>query len=186
MAWNENLSDLMDLKKRSGHCDVTQKYAKNPNIGQWVNHEIVLYRLLKSGNNSLSSDARIAHLEKNGFQWNPESQLTLTMDWNEGIPELIEFKQWSGQYDVTQNYTENPSLGCWVINQRRKYKLPNSRKMSLISDERTVQLEKLGFQWETKDPVQEKTLKEISLISRRSINNVNIIKDLRNIPKGRS
>ena len=71
-----------------------------------------------------------------------------------------------------------------MSNKRRKYKLSKIRKMSFISDERTLILEKLGFQWETKYPIQEKTLKEISLISRRSINNFNTLKDLRNIPDG--
>ena len=71
-----------------------------------------------------------------------------------------------------------------MSNKRRKYKLSKIRKMSFISDERTLILEKLGFQWETKYPIQEKTLKEISLISRRSINNFNTLKNLRNIPNG--
>ena len=114
------------------------------------------YRLLKSDKKSLMSDERIPQLEKLGFKWNSDSQLTLTIAWNEQLSEIMEFKQRWGNCDIPQNYTKNKILGCWVSNKRRKYKLSKIRKMSFISDERTLKLEKLGFQWETKYPIQEK------------------------------
>ena len=85
---------------------------------------------------------------------------------------------------MPQKYTKNPNIGCWVRNQRSQCRLLKSVNNSFISDERTVQLEKLGYQWETKDPGQEKNVKEITLITRSSSNNSNTLWDLRNIPNG--
>ena len=32
IACNENLTEIVKFKQKWGDCDVTQKYAKNPNI----------------------------------------------------------------------------------------------------------------------------------------------------------
>ena len=83
MAWNEQFSELMKFNQQWGHCDFPQKYAKNPKLGQWVNHWRCQYRLLKSGKKSFTSYERISQLGKTAFQWNYDSQFSLTMAWNE-------------------------------------------------------------------------------------------------------
>merc|ERR1739838_616068 len=81
IVWNERLSDLLEFKQQWGHCNVPQKYAKNPKLGRWVGYQRSQYRLLKSGRESFISDERIAQLEKLGFQWNSGNQLAPTMVW---------------------------------------------------------------------------------------------------------
>ena len=39
MAWNKWLSEIMEIKQWWGNCDVTQTYAKNPRLGQWVSNQ---------------------------------------------------------------------------------------------------------------------------------------------------
>ena len=39
MAWNEHISELMELRQQWGHCKVPKKYARNPNLGCWVIHQ---------------------------------------------------------------------------------------------------------------------------------------------------
>ena len=93
MAWNGRLLGLLEFKKQWAHYDVPQKYAKNPNFGALVKHYRIQYRLLNSGKKSVTSDARIAQLEKLAFQWNNNNQLALNMAWIEFFFDQIEFKQ---------------------------------------------------------------------------------------------
>ena len=51
-----------------------------------------------------------------------------------------------------QKYSKHTNLGCGVRNQLSQCRPLKSAKNSSIIDEKIVQLEKLGFQRETKDP----------------------------------
>ena len=51
-ARNEIFSELLKFKQKWGHCYDPQKYAKNPKISNWENHQRKQYRLLKSGKKS--------------------------------------------------------------------------------------------------------------------------------------
>ena len=93
MAWNGPFSGLLEFKQQWAHYDIPQKYAKNPKFRVLVKHYRIQYILLNSGEKSLISDARIAQLEKLGFQWNHKSQLALTMAWIGIFSDQIEFKQ---------------------------------------------------------------------------------------------
>ena len=37
-ACNKQISELMQFKKQWWHCGVSQKYAKKPNLGQWMKY----------------------------------------------------------------------------------------------------------------------------------------------------
>ena len=63
IAWDEWLSDLLDIKKQWGNCDVIQKYAKYSKLGGWARHPRNQYTLLKSGKKSSISDERIEKLK---------------------------------------------------------------------------------------------------------------------------
>lgn len=62
--------------------------------------------------------------------------------WFMSYQELVAFYQIKGHCRVPQNYSSNPTLGTWVHNQRRKFKL------GVMADERIKLLERLNFQWE--------------------------------------
>ena len=69
-ASNGQLSELMKFKQQWGHCDVTKKYSRKPNIGGWERHHRSQYRLLKRGKKYSISDEKIAQVETLGFKWN--------------------------------------------------------------------------------------------------------------------
>ena len=81
------------------------------------------------------------------FEINSDSQLALTMSWDERLSELMEFKQEWGHCDILQKYAKTSKLGKWVNNQRQQYRLLKSGKKSLINNERIVELDNVGFQW---------------------------------------
>lgn len=62
--------------------------------------------------------------------------------WFEKYEQLVAFREDKGHSRVPQKYPSNPTLGTWVHNQRRKYKL------SAMSFERIGLLNDLDFQWE--------------------------------------
>ena len=68
MTWNEQPLKLMEFKQQLGQCDVTPKYAKNPNLCLFMIHYRSQYRKLKSRKKSTIRDERISQLAKIGFQ----------------------------------------------------------------------------------------------------------------------
>ena len=63
-AWEENFMELKRFREEHGHCNVPQRYFKNPSLGAWVSQK---RNDFKKGD--LSED-RIARLEEIGFVWN--------------------------------------------------------------------------------------------------------------------
>ena len=86
-------------------------------------------------------------LEDVGFQWISDSQLIHNTAWKELFSELIKFKQQWGHCAVSSKYAKNSKLGKCVSNQGQQYRLFKSGNKSLISNERIVQFEDVGFQW---------------------------------------
>jgi superfamily II DNA or RNA helicase len=61
--------------------------------------------------------------------------------WEYRYDELKAFHAEHGHCNVPKGWKENPALGTWVSNQRKVY------KEGKLSEERTQQLEALGFVW---------------------------------------
>jgi len=132
-AWEEMFEVLRGFKEINGHCNVPQDYPDNPTFGPWVNRQ----RLARKKGN-LSSD-RIQRLDALGFVWD-----TLTAAWEKMFEALRAFKQKNGHCNVSQRYTDNPSLGMWAWGQRKTW------KKGKMSQERARRLEELKFIW---DPI---------------------------------
>jgi len=62
--------------------------------------------------------------------------------WFQKYNELIAFQKLKGHCRVPQVYPPSPTLGTWVHNQRRKYKL------GCLSNDRIQLLDRIDFQWE--------------------------------------
>ena len=85
IAWNDQFSEIMKFKQHWWHCDVPQKYSKNPNLGKWTRHQIRQYRRLNSGKKYSISDEKIAQVERLEFKWNYEKQLALDIAWDDNL-----------------------------------------------------------------------------------------------------
>jgi len=115
-GFDKRCNQLLRFKEEFGHCNVPQKYANNPSLGQWCNMMRITYKKIQKGmktnSNNLSqydlSQGRIEYLEEIGFQWQG-------VDYVEAFKklchELIAFKEDFGHCIVPQKYANNPSLG---------------------------------------------------------------------------
>lgn len=69
--WDKRFLELQHYKELYGHCLVPQKYAGNPTLGKWVNHQRVAYKKYcegEKGSRGMSVE-RIHALEALGFVW---------------------------------------------------------------------------------------------------------------------
>jgi len=67
--------------------------------------------------------------------------------WEERLEELKEYKKVHGNANVPTLSKENPSLGHWVHDQRKQYRLFNEKKQTAMTPSRIEQLEIVGFKW---------------------------------------
>ena len=125
-SWEEMFAALMAYKRLYGHCNVPQTDAHNSRLASWVAGQ-------HTRRSNLTSD-QTAKLEAMGFVWNPVDAY-----WNEKFSELARYKATHGDCRVPQRWPDNPLLGVWCNNQRRRRKQ--------LSDDRLRRLEEIGFQW---------------------------------------
>jgi len=129
--WAEGFHYLTIYKGREGHCRVRATHKENGfRLGGWVN---------KQRHNQTLSEERRQQLDELGFIWDPREA-----DWEEGLGNLITYKEREGHCRVPGRHKENGfPLGQWVSNRRqRKETLPEARGQ---------RLDELGFVW---DPLE--------------------------------
>jgi Helicase associated domain len=127
--WDTNFAKLKSFKDRHGHCNVPEKWDKDPQLGTWVNG-------VRGRRDKLSAERR-AQLDSLGFTWNSTDQ-----GWEAMFAQLKRYKQRFGDCAVPSKWSENPQLGAWVGKQRQqKTKITKSKRESL---------EALGFVWSRK------------------------------------
>jgi hypothetical protein len=42
--WMERYQELVDFKKKSGHCKVPNRYKDNKSLGYWVSHQREIFK----------------------------------------------------------------------------------------------------------------------------------------------
>lgn len=148
-SYQEGMNALKAFKKENGHCRVENKYITDDGykLGSWVSHRRKDY---KTKSPSLTTK-RIQALEKLGFIWDP-----IECSYQEGLDELIIFKQESGHCNVTTDYItkNNFNLGFWVARQRKNYR----GKSKSLTPKRIAQLDALGFIWNSYESAFQKGL----------------------------
>ena len=132
-TWEEMFSALMDYKKKEGHLNVPQGWRENPRLASWVSTQ----RKIK--NKGQLSDERIRRLEREGFVWNRAEGV-----WEEMFEVLKRYKSEHGNCNVPARWPENPELGTWVHEQRKR------KKRGKLNGEQVRRLESLDFEWRLK------------------------------------
>lgn len=97
------------------------------------------------GEKSSMTLARIAALEKLGFEW---AKRKGDHSWNSKYQELIEYKQEYGTVDVPTKYDQNRALGRWVSTQRSQYKAWKHDQETHMTHQRYEKLVKIGFRFD--------------------------------------
>ena len=75
------------------------------------------------------------------------NNLWVKKTWEERLEELKAYKAVHGDANVPTLSKENPSLGHWVHDQRKQYRLFNEKKQTAMTNNRIEQLEAVGFKW---------------------------------------
>lgn len=140
--WSEKFDELVDFRKRFGHCLVPNNWIENVKLSQWVKRQRHQYKLKREGKNSSLCDEKIIALESIGFTWSVQEDT-----WEERFQQLVEYKEFYGHTNVPKNCTRHPQLSVWVKYQRRHLRLFMSGERSSMTEERFYKLTKLGFQW---------------------------------------
>jgi superfamily II DNA/RNA helicase len=130
--WEEMFEDLLEFKKKNGHCNVPSRWSENPKLSRWVSTQREFCK------NRKLSDSRVKRLEEAGFEWNIRET-----NWDEMFSVLLKFKEKKGHCNVTRDWIENPDLSYWVSKQRDNY------RKGLLSPDRIKRLEQIGFIWDT-------------------------------------
>ena len=129
--WEEMFTKLAEWRKSHSHCNVPQRWVKNPNLATWV---AVQRQMKKKG---VLSDDRIKRLDALGFTWRPVQER-----WEEMFSTLVEFKKANGHCAVPHDFKESPRLSNWVRKQR------SLRKRKCLRTEYVRRLNGIGFVWD--------------------------------------
>jgi len=143
--WEKMFSSMCEFKSNYGHCNVPQRWDKNPVLANWIANQRQLKR-----KNRLKSDY-LRRLNEIGFIWHTQADL-----WEKRFAELLQFKKVYDHCDVPKDWSENPKLGTWVNNQRR------NKKKGILSPERICRLDEIGFLWHIVDSGWEDNYSELS------------------------
>jgi hypothetical protein len=128
--WEEMFTALIEYKQIHGNCKVPNQYEKNPQLGQWVQHQ---RQAKKKGE---LSEGRIESLNNLGFLWSP-----LDEQWEEKFTTLVKYKKVHGDCNIPARWSENTQLAAWVHNQRQ------NKKKGKLREERIQRLDAIGFVW---------------------------------------
>jgi len=88
--------------------------------------------------NSSSSKTTVPKKRKRGW---------VKKTWEERLGELKAYKAEHGDCNVPTLSKLNPSLGHWVHDQRKQYRLHESGKPTSMTNIRVAKLEEIGFKW---------------------------------------
>ncbi|CAJ1954156.1 unnamed protein product [Cylindrotheca closterium] len=155
----ERINELVEFQKEHGHCNVPCKTA----LGNWLSHQKQDYKKWKAGEKSSMSQELVTKLERIGFEWGGIMKTANERAWNLRIQELQAFKKLTGHCNVPMHYSENKVLGRWVSRQRRDYKKWKNKADGKcpMTQERSVELDNLGFVWSAQKALWKTRLLEL-------------------------
>ena len=140
--WRLKFEELRKYKEAHGDYRVPQSH---PSLGRWVDNQRANYRLLKGGKKASTTQEWIDLLNSIGFEWSVDN----VIPWMDRFEALRIYKEAHGDYQVPRS---NPTLGAWVHNLRKYYRLFKRGKKSRITQERIDLLNSIGFEWSKEIP----------------------------------
>lgn len=155
-TWEDRYHELIEFKKKHGHCDVPVEYKDVPKLSAFVN------TMRTQKNAGILSDARIDQLERIGFKWSSKEESN-TSKWEDRYVQLLYFKDEYGNCNVPYNYSSIPQLFNWV-NQQRVLS-----KKGILLEKRKNLLNDIGFDWTVADLRKQKLDEQWSQLYRQLI-----------------
>ncbi|KAL7518023.1 hypothetical protein ACHAWX_002889 [Stephanocyclus meneghinianus] len=136
LAWNQRFIELQQFKSIHGHCNVPQKYEKNPSLGAWVARNRLFMRQL----DALGEKSRVSTVQSQRMKMLKDMGLVScigkgafgrttghlmssrnTREWESQFVILQKYRESHGDCDVPVKSDKYKSLGRWVSAQRKKY-----------------------------------------------------------------
>jgi Helicase associated domain len=142
--WLTTLEELKIYKRESGNTIVPRGYSQNPRLASWVAEQRKQYKLLQDGKQSSITQERIDQLNEIDFAWNAQEAA-----WTRHLNDLRLFQAENGHCHVPLNHDKYPKLGLWVKEQRRHATLLKQGKPSHMTEQRSQELNSLGFCYDT-------------------------------------
>ena len=91
VSWEERRDQLAEYKKEIGETNVPIHYAKNKQLGTWVQTQRMQYKLFKEGKSNFMTEDRIISLNELGFNWG--KQKGSQVSWEKRREQLAEYKE---------------------------------------------------------------------------------------------
>ena len=142
--WQQRIKELIEFKKKYGHCNVPQRYKGNISFGHWIG----TVRQLKKYGKLPKED--INKLNSLGFIWGYEEYI-----WQQRIKELKEFRKTYGHCNVPSKFKNNIILANWALSIRRL------KDRGRLSKNQITELDKLGFIWKPHGNLWQQRIKEL-------------------------
>ena len=145
--WYQRFQELLEFKKKHGHCNVPHTCKELKQLAVWVSNQRQFCKKVREGKPSQITRQRIELLDQVGFDWcldrNPEEK------WRQRYEELKKYKKQYGHCNVPQRKSEHKQLSIWVNRQRYFYKKLQQGDLSTsgFSQKHIEALEKIGFEW---------------------------------------
>lgn len=143
--WLAMYEELCNYQACFGTCHIHHTYTENVPLLRWVKRQRYQYKLLLEGKRSRMTKERLKALEAIGFVWHYQEA-----SWYHHLADLKAFKREHGHCNVPSKLDENPKFAAWVRCQRKQYQRLRKNRQSNMTPQRIVELESVGFEWETK------------------------------------
>ena len=72
-TWQQKFQELVEFKKKKGHCNIPRRYNENVQLGRWADNQRYQYKMMVEGRHSHLTVERIQCLERVGFSWSNKS-----------------------------------------------------------------------------------------------------------------
>eukprot|EP00980_Cylindrotheca_fusiformis_P020583 scaffold7641_cov115-Cylindrotheca_fusiformis.AAC.29 len=150
--WKNKFRDLVQFRRKYGHCLVPLNWPQNPGLSHWIKHQRFQYKAKQEGKHTTLSVARQQALDELGFVWDSHRAA-----WEERFNEMVLFREMHGHINIPIRHNGNTKLSTWVKCQRRQYKLYMQNCKSQMTAERITKLSGIGFVWCPKRPMESKS-----------------------------
>ncbi|EJK75865.1 hypothetical protein THAOC_02399 [Thalassiosira oceanica] len=144
-TWEERFAELRDFRDETGHANIPKSYGPNPGLGRWAAEQRGQYKRMSRGQSSTLTPGRADRLARLGFKWSAREGSTGS--WENWLIELRRYRSEHGNVDVPLKYPGNPALGAFVNRQRTEYRKLCQGLQTSLTEERTKDLNALGFKW---------------------------------------
>jgi hypothetical protein len=136
-SWEQQYEELVEFRRKNGHCFVPQRYEQDKALGYWVQTQRGL-----NTKNEMRQD-RKKQLDELDFVWRVEFAGS-GKQWREQYEKLVEFKRKKGHCMVPARYEHDKALGKWVAKQRGLH------AKNEMGQDRKKQLDEVDFVWKVK------------------------------------